>query len=58
MIDRGDDRPDPEDLGQRRRRRGDGFGDACLGALQPCVEDADLVERLVGELESLTLRAR
>ena len=52
---RGNDRTDPEDLGQCRARRRDSFGDACLGALQLRVEHADLVECFVGELETLTL---
>ncbi len=51
MID-----PDPVGLDQCRPRCGDGFGDARSGPGKLGVEQADLVDRLVGEFETLALR--
>lgn len=46
---RGDDRPDPEELGERSARCRDGLGDACLGDAHLGVEAAQVVEVLEGE---------
>src|ERR1700730_12470037 len=51
-----DDRTESEHVSQRRRGGGHRVGDARLGPLHLGVEDADVVEDLLGELEALTLR--
>ena len=50
--DRGDDRPDPEQIGHGRCGCGDGHTDPTMGDLELVVEPSDVVEELDCEVEA------